>query len=458
MILILKRCSVGLIGLFSMMSFQASVLAQSPAGISTPIYWYQADIDQAPQMVVLPENILQELQIFTVYESKSVAEELIWSLGSEDTAAIAMTNQRLAELDDLNYLSHEAGELGQSVFLHTFYRRKSEAFVGSPYATQLRIAHAHPYPRIPVEENSARLLELVAFDHVLTPNERQRLESYLALKHGLTIRQDDPRHYLDSEGQAYWNAEIGREFGRRVAGIGRDIDGSMYKTQGQSQLPQGQLIRINTGELTCDLCYLSWSDNGQATAMDLERNLEIKPLFRRWQIQMQQWPQTQEFQIQLDSRSLFSIPADMENWRLMVDVSGTGEFRENEIIYTPPHRVDEETAIITWNIERPTNATEVFHLSFGFNTPELDQSDDFWKSAILSPNPSPDGHFQVRVETAYPNSLIIHVFDNLGRLVSTIQSQESKYHLVEGYTDQPGTYRLELQAENHQKTLTLLIP
>ncbi|MEO0627848.1 MAG: T9SS type A sorting domain-containing protein [Bacteroidota bacterium] len=445
--------------LFTLLLFlHVTIYAQSPGGVSTPTFWYEAGEAGLSNEIRLPEDITSELQIFTVYQKNSQLEEVIWSLGSSDTAEIVLTNHRLAELDDLNYLTHEAGELGQTVFLHTFYRRKVESNGMLALPKKLRLTQAQPYPELPIENHSADLLEIILYDRVLSPTERQQIESYLALKYGLTIKQNEARHYIDSESQPYWDAQIGSSFGQRIAGIGRDIDGSLLKTQGRSQLPEGNILTISTEELSCDLCYLSWSDNGEATAIDHASSTSVKTLYRTWQIQSRTWNRSQTLSLQLDSRSLYSIPTDEEQWHLIIDPSGSGHFDGNEVRYIQADRTDPETGIISWDLQLPSDIPEVFHLSFGFEGEQIADTEGFWKSAVLSPNPSPDGHYQVRVETNIPKPLLINTYDQLGRLVKVSQSPVAKYHLVSDYLAQSGTYRIEITADSFQKTLTLIIP
>ncbi|MEM6397899.1 MAG: T9SS type A sorting domain-containing protein [Bacteroidota bacterium] len=432
--------------------------AQMPGGVDSPILWLLAEEPNAQAVRTLARPIRGELQIFTVYSSQSPHEEAVWSLGENDTSAIVLTNRRLAELDDLNYISHELAVPGQQVFLHTYYRRKSDQDVKMHLYGYL-LGQTHSYPSLPVSETSGELLELIIYDRVLTPQERQQVESYLAFKHGLTINQDKARHYLDASGQPFWDAEMGRPFGKRIAGIGRDIDLPIYRNEGRSQMPGGDLIQIGTDPLDCDYCFLTWSDDDATTALMNSTDNRLPTVERTWQVQSNRWPSQQALTIELDSRSMYSLPKNPEQWRLIVDPTGSGQFDPDHVQYFWPDEIDEETALVSWNKLKHVFPEEgLAHFSFGFDGPSFDSEGQFWRTALLSPNPSPDGRYQIRVEVEGSNPLIVNIYDNLGRLQKSIQSPSQQYHLINDHISQSGVYRLELIAGEQQKTLTLIIP
>lgn len=69
------------------------------------------------------------------------------------------------------------------------------------------------------------MTEVVAFIKTLTSAERNRLESYLAVKYGITLLNDlgtSTRNYLSSWGSTIWNASATTSFNNNVFGVGRD--------------------------------------------------------------------------------------------------------------------------------------------------------------------------------------------------------------------------------------------
>lgn len=71
--------------------------------------------------------------------------------------------------------------------------------------------------------------EFIVFNRMLTPAERLRVESGLALRYGLTLYSS----YLDSRGNLLWNFATNKAYHHRVAGIIRD-DESKEALQGKT--------------------------------------------------------------------------------------------------------------------------------------------------------------------------------------------------------------------------------
>lgn len=61
--------------------------------------------------------------------------------------------------------------------------------------------------------------ELIIYGRYLTPGERRRVESYLAMKYGITLTGS----YLDGDGNLIWDIDDNTRFHNRVTAIGMDI-------------------------------------------------------------------------------------------------------------------------------------------------------------------------------------------------------------------------------------------
>ena len=65
--------------------------------------------------------------------------------------------------------------------------------------------------------------ELIVFSRMLTPDERRKVESYLAVKYGITLKGS----YLDSDGNLTWDMAENQAYHHRVTAVGTDIVGSL---------------------------------------------------------------------------------------------------------------------------------------------------------------------------------------------------------------------------------------
>lgn len=74
--------------------------------------------------------------------------------------------------------------------------------------------------------------EFISFPRELTTNERSRVESYLALKYGLTLKPQ--MSYRNSRNLVFWNKDNNDIFGNRIFGIGKDTNSGLNQLQSES--------------------------------------------------------------------------------------------------------------------------------------------------------------------------------------------------------------------------------
>lgn len=132
--------------------------------------------------------------------------------------------------------------------------------------------------------------ELVVFSRMLTPSERLRVESSLALRHGITLKGS----YLDGKGNLIWDAAHNAPYHHRVTGIIRDdgnalaqflsttsyeesprysidkngdsfYEGSPYNLSSSQRL---LVLGREYGSKMQDEGYLLWGDDGKPTQLN----------------------------------------------------------------------------------------------------------------------------------------------------------------------------------------------
>ena len=74
------------------------------------------------------------------------------------------------------------------------------------------------------------LLEGLFYPYALTVSQRMAAESYLALKYGVTLRED----YLSPEGDTLWYYDIDKMYNHAIVGIGRDTLHGLHRVEGVS--------------------------------------------------------------------------------------------------------------------------------------------------------------------------------------------------------------------------------
>lgn len=116
--------------------------------------------------------------------------------------------------------------------------------------------------------------DIIIYDRLVSNAERQRINSYLAIKYGLTLNQTTAQNYLASDGSTiFWDATANSTYKNNIAGIGRDDASALSQKQSQSVnngiqpvIGNGNIFDTNannTNTFGADKSFLVWgSDTG----------------------------------------------------------------------------------------------------------------------------------------------------------------------------------------------------
>ena len=106
----------------------------------------------------------------------------------------------------------------------------------------------------PVYNNSS-IGEAFSYSRTLTSGERNRIESYLAIKYGITLNQTSPQNYVASDSSLIiWDATANAGYNSNIAGIGRDDCGLLNQKQSRSSntAASGNLVAMGLGTIATD--------------------------------------------------------------------------------------------------------------------------------------------------------------------------------------------------------------
>ena len=116
-----------------------------------------------------------------------------------------------------------------------------------------------------------RLAELIVFSSAVPENELRKVETYLALKYGLTLDNSvggESGDYIASDGTLLWDANVNSTYHYNVAGIGRDDAAGLDQRQSRSVNAGGFLTIAlndiaasnshNVNQFDNDKSYLVW--------------------------------------------------------------------------------------------------------------------------------------------------------------------------------------------------------
>ncbi len=269
--------------------------AQSPGGVAAPVLWVKplsvqevkgseinhnavGTYDEIRKTMVLPaqKSLLAGVTFFCVSMSDTINEQALWRIGTDSATHVVMTNCRMAGLDEFKYINFQ--NKPSAIPQISTYCRKRALTDTLNEKTFVHIGTIGK-DKIPVHDFKGALPEYVLYNRVLSLQERLRVESYLAIKYGISLSQAYPTSYLDARGKTIWDAKRFGSYSGSIAGIGRDdLSGLMQPKSGSSETPQ--MLEIEAAELA-DQDFLIWGDNQQPLTFVRKRG-EITKLQRGW--------------------------------------------------------------------------------------------------------------------------------------------------------------------------------
>ncbi|MGG2987165.1 Ig-like domain-containing protein, partial [Brevibacillus formosus] len=187
-----------------------------------------------------------------------------------------------------------------------------------------------------------KMSETILYNRKLTDEDRNKVNSYLALKYGLTLKDGNnaPIDYVASNGSMMWKASNNTGYGNRITGIGRDEAGALYQKQSKSQvdganvtLAIGNAIQEtnarNTTSIAEDKSFFVFSDNGGDVTFEtpITKDTEsLKRIGRTYKVEKTNWQDT-DITLHVDK------VAGASAWPLYLVVSEDEQFDQNDAFY-----------------------------------------------------------------------------------------------------------------------------
>lgn len=331
-----------------------SATAQTPGGVDKPMVWSH---DSASVRVSAGAG-LTYIGVSNVYGEK---EQAIWSLGSGRSITRMQTTERAANLGDGTFMNYAKESLPE-MRLYS-YTTSSNMSNGQT----LHIGR-NGNAKLPVKNLDGRTVEYTVFDRRLSDTERCRVESYLALKYGVSLRSS----YLNSRSEVIWNGYTNKDYSHRIAGLISDKASALYKTRAKSCEEDG-FLTISMSKPLEDGESLLWGDNNGKLSFRQSKAYG-KWLGRRWMDTATRIDKP-NVDVVADSKQLRQIQplAEGESYYLAVDPTGTGSFPVKTLSY---HKANTTVgdSIVFKNI--PLGKRDVFTLRAAkdmFTTIEVEQ-------------------------------------------------------------------------------------
>jgi len=173
--------------------------------------------------------------------------------------------------------------------------------------------------------------EVVFYNRTLSTAERNSIDSYLAIKYGVTLDQTSLTNYVSSSGTVVYPATTTHSTYRfDIAGIGQDDVSSLIQTNSQSG-NTGSMVKIQSPSTMANNSFMMWgSNNGSVTApnsVDVGAPI-LRRLSRVWRI-AETGGDVGTVTINIDLTNVPGAKAQAD-LSLMIDRDGDG-FADNDV-------------------------------------------------------------------------------------------------------------------------------
>lgn len=360
--------------------------------------------------------------IFTVFTPQTRAEQSVWRLQSAGQPQTELTTHRLRDHTDSTQIMLPPAKVTS---LNTYLERQSttDTLVLAPGAVSID--------------------EVLDYPGSLSPEQRQLVESYLAIRHGLTLDQRIPRHYLspgDDAPRIVWDANEGRDFRYRIAGLAVDASARIDHRSGSSAYAPGQ-VSMQWPEDVEIAGYVLWGDDNLPTAR-AEITGNLTRLSRTWRVQATgSLPPTA---LRIKPERFFARPVPGERWVLL---------REG---FPPLAAQEAGDGTMVWPEVRWAEGASQFQLGLecvACTPTPISTQENFFTLTQVSPNPAPVGAaVDVRIALAKSTPLFLTLIDATGRKILSQRLPASTHHLAQLRLPAAGVYALHLYAVGAHST------
>lgn len=146
-------------------------------------------------------------------------------------------------------------------------------------------------------DRSLLIPEILVFNTNLSKTDKQKVETYLSIKYGITINDISEKNYISSGNEIIWDSKKNKNYNFRITGIGRDDLFGLYQKQSTNS-QDGHLV-VSLGQVRATNnqnnnsidsgSFLLWGDNNQPLTFkeaDLTSAHPKRDMMRMWKTQV----------------------------------------------------------------------------------------------------------------------------------------------------------------------------
>jgi hypothetical protein len=222
----------------------------------------------------------------------------------------------------------------------------------------------------PMGNLNGRVAEIFTFAEKVNDADRQKIESYLAIKYGITLGNGEQaeKNYINSFNNVVWDITANAGFNYHLAGIGKDSISDLNQKQSKTlntanevTIGLGGIFGRNTdnpNEFDEDGDFLVWGSNNEAFSGSQTNSISIAPgatttltrIDRKWKIVESSVSANGDVQnvfVSIPASSLASFPKNVNEEYALI-VADSPNFNDADIIDVIPIKPDGNGNLQAW--------------------------------------------------------------------------------------------------------------
>ena len=373
-----------------------------PGGVSAPFVWSSAN-EQISATDTLPQDT-KGFSSFQVVIPTAEAENATITSGKT-----LVTSRRVAEPGSGQYINFASDAIVGVPRIISVRRRVSETDTAVVSILNL-----------PLSESADSICESIVYSRMLSNRERQKIDTYLALKYGVTLDQTAPSSYVSSDGRVVWDAVTNAEFSHHIFGLCNDTISNLYSSETTSA-EDINLLKVGADTISL-MSYVVCGDDNNSLKYTREEG-HPKRLGRTWKITTTGYtPKT--IKIAFDAERIeeaFPLEEGEHYWLAIGDTA----YKKSAELGSHKAQFDD--------VPLQNGMTFTIVAAKGEEQPEIEETQEN-KSGIyavaVTPNPTTDGNVNLRIRLREEAAVKVSLYGLDGHQYATESRNGSDFYSV----------------------------
>lgn len=416
-----------------------------------PVFWWQCDsgnvsynfnsarlLSNGQSIVFDSIPYYDEYTVIVVYHSMGEESEMpVWQLSFNDSVRCGLTTRNiLHNQTSIQYSSDNR----PGPIINTLQQTAPDGLDSTQSHCRLTLGSTTE------QSTHIKVAEIMYFEGKPAMGLLRRVQSYLAIKYGVTL---GPINYTDGYGNIVWRYKDNMPFHNRIIGVGTDSTYNLVQPKSISECDSSIITLYADSLIEGRFCLLG--DNGGALAYATDSLLGIEYLYRMWKVNQalgtNVWD-TIRYGIAIDTTLL---PGNSDSLVLMVgdeyyypDSITDGKLYYNNIIFGSDSTfIALARGAFLWNMTNTKSKQS-----------SATTNDLAGITTQVYPNPS-NGRYTIDVSGAEEVTVKIH--NTLGKEVMTYYDKEKYHYTFSGTLPNNNVYYVTITTEQGSQTMKLIV-